>query len=124
MQNVLNSMRDSDIRAMGYSNIPSCDKRAAYGGYPKSNDSENHDQNATPGPNRPNNGRHGNDDHDYNHDHRNSHTNMTPQYKQWQDNDPDDLDDSSSTDGTHRPSRSSQDETSDLYPSSKTEDRD
>ena len=46
MQNVLDSMRDSDIRAMGYSNIPSCDKQAAYGGYSRSNDSENHDRNA------------------------------------------------------------------------------
>ena len=67
MQNVLDSMRDSDIRAMGYSNIPSCDKRAAYGGYPKSNDSENHDQNVTPGPSCPYNGRHGDDNHDYIH---------------------------------------------------------
>ena len=47
-QNVLNSMRDSDIRATKYSDIPSHDKRAAYGGYPRSHDSENHDQNATP----------------------------------------------------------------------------
>ena len=41
-QNVLDSMRNSDIRATGYSNIPSHDKQVAYGGYPKSNDSENH----------------------------------------------------------------------------------
>jgi hypothetical protein len=123
-QNVLDSMRDSDIRAMGYSNIPSLDKRTAYGSYLKSNDSENHDRNATPGPSRPYNGRHGNDNHDYDHDHSNSCTNMTPQYKRRQDNDPDDPDDSSSTDGTYSPSRSSRDETSDSYPSSKTENRD
>ena len=30
--------------------------------------------------------------------------NTTPQYKQWQDKDPDDLDDTSSTDGTYKPS--------------------
>ena len=47
MQNVLNSMRNNDIRAMGNSNIPSCDKQAAYGGYPRSGDSGNHDRNAT-----------------------------------------------------------------------------
>ena len=99
-QNVLDSMRDSDIRAIGYSNIPSRDKQAAYGSYPRSNDSENHDWNATPGPSHPYNGRHDNG-------HSNSRTNMTPQYKQWQDNDPDNPDDSSSTDGTYRPSRSS-----------------
>ena len=97
--------------------MPSHDKWAAYGGYSKSNDSENHDRNAIPGPSHPNNGRHDND-------RSNSCTNMTPQYKQRQDNDPDDLDDSLSTDGTYRPSRSSRDETSDSYPSSKTEDRD
>ena len=79
MQNVLDSMRDSDIRAMGYSNIPSRDKWAAYGGYPKSNDSENHDRNATPGPNHPYNRRHGNDNHDYDHDCSHSHTIMTLQ---------------------------------------------
>ena len=124
MQNVLNSMRDSDIRAMGYSNIPSCDKRAAYGSYLRSNYSENHDQNATPGPSHPYNRRHNNNDHDYDHDHSNSRTNMTPQYKQRQDNDPDNLNDSSSTDGTYRPSHLSWDEISDSYPSSKTEDRD
>ena len=117
-------MRDSDIRATGYSNIPSHDKQAAYSGYPRSNDSENHDQNATPGPSHPYNGRHDNDDHDYDHDHSNSCTNTTPQYKRQQDNDPDNLNDSSSTDGTCRPSRSSQDEISNSYPSSKTEDRD
>ena len=78
MQNVLDSMRNSDIRAMGYSNIPSRDKRVAYGSYPKSNNSENHDWNATPGPSHLSNGRHGNDDHDYNHDRSNSCTNMTP----------------------------------------------
>ena len=72
-QNVLDSMRNSDIRATGYSNIPSCDKRAAYGSYPKSNDSENHDRNATPGPSRPYNGRYDNDNHDYDHDRSNSH---------------------------------------------------
>ena len=38
---------------MGYSNIPSCDKWAAYGSYPRSNDLENHDQKATPGPSCP-----------------------------------------------------------------------
>ena len=81
MQNVLNSMRNLDIRATGYSNIPSCDKRAAYGGYPKSNDSENHDRNVTPGTSCPYNGRHDNDNHDYNHDRSNSHTNMTPLHK-------------------------------------------
>ena len=107
MQNVLDSMRDSDIRATGYSNIPSRDKRAAYGSYPRSNNSENHDQNDTPGPSHPYNRRHDNDDHDYDLDCSNSHTNTTPQYKQWQDNDPDDPDDSSSTDGTYRPSHSS-----------------
>ena len=123
-QNVLDSMRNSDIRATGYSNIPSRDKRAAYGGYPKSNDSENHDRNATPGPSRPYNGRHDNDDHDYDHDRSNSRTNTTPLHKRRQDKDPDDPDDSSSTDGTYRPSRSSRDETSNSYPSSKTEDRD
>ena len=106
-QNVLESMRNSDIRAMGYSYIPRHDKRAAYGGYPKSNDSENHDRNATLGPSCPYNGRHDNDNHDYDHDCSNSRTNTTPQYKQRQDNHPDDLDDSSSTDGPYRPSRSS-----------------
>ena len=123
-QNVLNSMRHSDIRAMGYSNIPSRDKRATYGGYPKSNYSENHDRNATPGPSHPYNRKHDNHNHDYDHDRSNSRTNTTPLHKRRQDNDPDDPDDSSSTDGTYRPSRSSRDETSDLYPSSKTEDRD
>ena len=123
-QNVLNSMRDSDIRATGYSNIPNHDKRAAYGGFPKSNNSENHDRNATPGPSRPYNRRHDNDDHDYNHDRSHSRTIMTSQYKWRQDNDPDDPDNSSSTDGTYRPSCSSRDETSNSYPSSKTEDRD
>ena len=123
-QNVLDSMRNSDIRATRYSNIPSRDKRAAYSGYPKSNDSENHDWNATPGPSHPYNGRHDNDDHDYDHDHSNSHTITTPVYKRRQDKDPNDPDDSSSTDGTYRPSRSSRDETPDSYPSSKTEDRD
>ena len=117
-------MRDSDIRATGYSNIPSHDKRAAYGSHPKSNDSENHDWNATPGLSHPYNGRHDNDDHDNDHDCSNSCTNMTLQYKWWQDNYPDDLDDSSSTDGTYRPSHLSQDEISDSYPSSKTEDKD
>ena len=83
MQNVLDSMRNSDIRATGYSNIPSRDKRATYGGYPKSNDSENHDINATPGPSRPYkyNGRHDNEDHDYDHDRSNSRTNTTPLHK-------------------------------------------
>ena len=124
MQNVLDSMRNSGIRATGYSNIPSHDKQAAYGGYPRSNDSENHDWNATPGSSHPYNGRHNNDDHDYDHDHSDSCNNMTPQDKQWQDNDPDNLDDSSSADGTYRPSCLSRDEISDSYPSSKTEDRD
>ena len=117
-------MRNSDIRATGYSNIPSHDKRAAYGGYPKSNDSENHDRNVTPGPSHPYNGRHDNDDHDYDHDRSNSRTNTTLLHKRRQDKDPDDPDDSSSTDGTYRPSCLSRDEISDSYPSSKTEDRD
>ena len=107
MQNVLDSIRDSDIRATGYSNIPSHDKQAAYGSYLRSNDLENHDQNATPGPSHPYNGRHDNNDHDYNHDCSNSDTNMTPRYKRPHDNDPDNPDDSSSTDGTYRPSHSS-----------------
>ena len=47
--------------------------------------------------------------------------NMTTQYKRWQDNNPDNPDDSSSMDGTYRPSSLSWD---DSYPSSRTEDRD
>jgi hypothetical protein len=90
----------------------------------ESNDPENHDWNATPSPSHPYNGGNENDDHDYYHDRSNSHMNMTTQDKRWQDNDPDNLDDSSSTDGTYRPSCSSRDEISDSYPSSKTEDRD
>ena len=65
MQHILDSMRDSDIRATGNSNIPGHDKQAAYGRYPRSSDSENHDQNATPRPSHPYNGRHECDDHDY-----------------------------------------------------------
>ena len=42
--------------------------------------------------------------------------NMTTQNTRWQGNDPDNPDDSSSSDGTHRPSCSSQDEISDSYP--------
>ena len=45
------------------------------GRYPWSSDSENHDQNVTPGPSHPYNGRHRNDDHD--HGCSNSHMNMT-----------------------------------------------
>ena len=107
MQNVSDSMRDSDIKAIGYSNIPSHDKWAAYSGYPRSNDSGNHDQNATPGPSHLYIRRHENDDHDCDHDHNNSCTNMTIQYKRWQGNDPDNQDDSLSLDGTYRPSYSS-----------------
>ena len=107
MQNVLDSMRDSDIRATGYSNVPSHDKRAAYSRYSRSSDSKKHDRNATPGPSHPYDGRHEHDDHDYDHDCSNSHTNMITWDIRQQDNDPDDLDDSSSADGTYKPSRSS-----------------
>jgi hypothetical protein len=117
-------MRNNDIRATGNSNIPSCDKQAAYSGYPRSNDSENHDWNATPGPSHPYNRRHEHDNHDYDHDRSNSCTNMTTQDIKWQGNDPDNLDDSSSLDGTYRPSHLSQDEVSNSYPSSRTKDRD
>ena len=49
---------------------------------------------------------------------------MTTQDIKWQGNDPDNLDDSSSLDGTYRPSHLSQDEVSNSYPSSRTKDRD
>ena len=52
-------------------------------------------------PSCPYNGRHENDSHEYYHDHSNSCTNTTTQDKRWQDSDPDDLDDSSSMDGTY-----------------------
>ena len=101
MENILDSMRNDDIRATGSSNIPSCDKQAAYGGYPRSSDSGNHDQNATPGPSHPYNGRHGNDDHDHDHDHSNSCMNTTMHDMRQQGNDPDNPDDSSSSDGNY-----------------------
>ena len=99
-QNVLDSTRTGDLRETGGSHIPSREKRPAYSGYPRSNDSANHRRNATPGPSHPYNGGHEYDDHDYYHDRSNSHTD------------------------TYKPSHPSQEETSDSYPSFKTEDRD
>ena len=92
-------------------------------GTPQSSDSENHDWNATPGPSWPYNGRHGNDDHDHDYDCNNNCTNMTTHDMRQQGNDPDDLDDSSSSDGTYKQSHSSWDKTSNSYPSFRTEDR-
>jgi hypothetical protein len=44
-QNVLDSMRQADLRDSGQSNIPARDKRPAYGGYPRSEISGQQDQN-------------------------------------------------------------------------------
>jgi hypothetical protein len=46
-------MRQADIRNSRRSNIPAHNKRPAYGGYPRSENSGQQDQNATPGPSRP-----------------------------------------------------------------------
>jgi hypothetical protein len=52
-QNVLESMRQADIRDNGRSNIPVHNKQPAYGGYPQSESSGQQDRNATPGPSHP-----------------------------------------------------------------------
>ena len=51
-QVVLDSMREGDITETGFSNIPARDKRAGYPGYPRSENSDHRDGNATPGPSR------------------------------------------------------------------------
>ena len=81
-------------------------------------------QPATPGPSHPYNGWHEYDNHDYDHDRSNSHTDTTNCGRPRQGDDPDNSDDPSSSDGTYKPSHPSREETSDAYPSSKTEDRD
>jgi len=43
-------MRQADIHDSGQSNIPARDKQPTYGGYPRSENSGQQDQNATPGP--------------------------------------------------------------------------
>src|SRR5882762_3436727 len=62
-QNILDSMRYDDLRNTGESNIPNCDKRPAYGGYPRSDSVRRSRSNASPGPSRPrdNNNYMGND---------------------------------------------------------------
>src|SRR5882762_2869650 len=62
-QNVLDSMRYDDLRNTSESNIPDCDKRPAYGGYPHSDSIRRSRSNASPGPSRPrdNNNYMGND---------------------------------------------------------------
>jgi len=52
-QVILDSMREGDITETGFSNIPARDKRAGYPGYPRSENSDHWDGNATPGPSRP-----------------------------------------------------------------------
>ena len=52
-QNVLDSMREADLRTDGQTVIPARNKCPAYGGYPLSDKSDPVDRNATPGPSRP-----------------------------------------------------------------------
>ena len=52
-QNVLDSMREADLREEGRTNIPTRDKHPAYGGYPRSEDTDPKNGNATPGPSGP-----------------------------------------------------------------------
>jgi len=55
-QTVLDSMREDDLRTTGRSNIPTRDKRVGYAGYPRSDNSDQ-ENNATPGPSRPDKGK-------------------------------------------------------------------
>jgi hypothetical protein len=56
-------MRYDDLRNTGESNIPDCDKRPAYGGYPRLDFVRRSRSNASPGPSHPrdNNNYTGND---------------------------------------------------------------
>src|SRR6202167_3066714 len=107
-QNILDQMRESDLRAEGRTNIPSRDKRAAYGGYPRSDTSG---RNATAGPSGLNGGRRGGDGRDDNDDHRNDqrndHSNNSRRHSSRDHrsggNDPSEPSDDSSSDRSYRP---------------------
>ena len=107
-QNILDQMRESDLRAEGRTNIPSRDKRAAYGGYPRSDTSG---RNATAGPSGLNGGRRGGDGREDNDDHRNDqrndHSNNSRRHSSRDHrsggNDPSEPSDDSSSDRSYRP---------------------
>src|ERR1700732_3158645 len=111
-------MREADLHEEGRTNIPARDKHPAYGGYPRSEDTDPKNGNATPGPSGPrgeigqNHPRtHSDQDSERRSDYylrnRLSRRQAPKDYRMDKDpSDPDESDDDSSLDDSYRPNRS------------------
>ena len=134
-QNVLDSMCEADLREEGRTNIPVQDKCPAYGGYPRSEDTDPKNGNATPGPsgprgemgqNRPRT--HSDQDSEHRSDHHlRNHPSRRQAPRDYQMNkdpsDPDESNNDSSSDDSYRPDRSTSG-TGTQSPSSKDKSKD